>query len=157
MRNPALDNPRFLVATMAGFFGWKDALPTQSYAQARPLDIGRAQFTFESRCASCHSIGGGERIGPDLGQVTSRRSPAWLAHYLKDPDKVLAEGDPTAVLLSSRYPHVRMPNLRLGDEDVAALISYIEEQDKAAGRVQRTTGHGHDAHAQTSQPLIKKP
>ncbi|MBC7443858.1 MAG: hypothetical protein H7273_00090, partial [Polaromonas sp.] len=53
MRNPALDNPRFLVATMAGFFGWKDALPTQSHAQARPLDIGRAQFTFESRCASC--------------------------------------------------------------------------------------------------------
>ena len=58
MRNSAVDNPRFLAATMAGFFGWKDVQPTQSYAQARPLDIGRAQFTFESRCASCHTASG---------------------------------------------------------------------------------------------------
>ena len=157
MRNSAVDNPRFLAATMANFFGWQDVVRTDSYAQARPLDIGRAQFTFESRCASCHTIGQGDRIGPDLGQVTARRSPAWLARYLKEPEKVLAEGDPTAVQLSNRYQPVRMPNLRLGDEDVAALIRYIDDQGKPAATAQQATGHGHDSHAKTSQPLIKKP
>ena len=138
MRNSAVDNPRFLVSTMAGFFGWKDTLPTASYAQARPLDIGRAQFTFESRCASCHTIGDGDRIGPDLGQVTARRSPAWLARYLKEPETVLAEGDPIAVQLFKRYQQVRMPNLRLGDEDVTTLLRYLDEQGKAKATTQQT-------------------
>lgn len=145
MRNSAVDNPRFLASTMAGFFGWKDTLPTASYAQARTLDIGRAQHTFESRCASCHSIGEGDRLGPDLGQVTTRRSPAWLARYLKEPDKVLAEGDATALLLSSRYRQVRMPNLRLGDEDVAALLHYLDEQGKVKATARQTDMPRHNA------------
>ena len=134
MRNSAVDNPRFLAATIANFFGWQDVVPMASYTQARPLDIGRAQFTFESRCASCHTVGGGDRIGPDLSQVTARRNPAWLARYLKEPDKVRAEGDPTAMQLYARYPQVRMPNLRLGDEDVAVLIAYLDAQGKAVGK-----------------------
>lgn len=157
MRNSAVDNPRFLAATMANFFGWKEVVPTQSYAQAQPLDIGRAQFTFESRCASCHTIGQGERIGPDLSQVTARRRPAWVARYLKEPEKVLAEGDPAAVALFNRYPQVRMPNLRLGEEDVAALIRYIDEQGKPAATAQRTGLHEHQSPTRSSQPLIKKP
>ena len=139
MRNSAVDNPRFLAATMANFFGWKDVVSTASYAQARPLDLGKAQFTFESRCASCHAIGGGDRIGPDLSQVAARRSPAWLARYLVEPDKMLAEGDAIAVQLFNRYKQVGMPNLRLGHEDVAALIRYIDERDKKNGKSQRST------------------
>lgn len=131
MRNSAVDNPRFLATTMAGFFGWKEGVvPTVSYTQAQPLDMGKAQFLFESRCASCHSIGGGDRIGPDLSRVTSRRNPAWLARYLKEPDAVLAEGDPIAVLLFARYRQISMPNLRLGDDDVAALINFLDERSK---------------------------
>lgn len=156
MRNSAVDNPRFLASTMAGFFGWKDAQATQGYAQARTLDTGRAKFTFESRCASCHTIGQGDRIGPDLSQVTARRSPAWLARYLKEPEKVLAEGDPTAVQLFKRYKQVGMPNLRLGEEDVAALIGYIDEQEKAASTAQRNSGHQHPSHVHTSQSLTPK-
>jgi protein SCO1 len=133
MRNSAVDNPRFLATTMSGFFGWKEGVvPTASYTQARPVDIGKAQFLFESRCASCHSIGGGDRIGPDLHQVTTRRTPAWLARYLKEPDTVRAEGDPIAVQLSARYGQIGMPNLRLGDDDVTALIHFLSEQGKAA-------------------------
>ena len=133
MRNSAVDNPRFLATTMAGFFGWEEQIvPTASYTQARPLDINKAQFLFESRCASCHSIGEGDRIGPDLKQVTTRRPIAWLTRYLREPDAVLAEGDPTAVLLFNRYRQVRMPNLRLGEDDVAALIAFFGEKSKAA-------------------------
>lgn len=143
MRNSAVDNPRFLAATMAGFFGWKDVVTTESYAQARPHDMSRAQFTFESRCASCHTVGGGDRIGPDLREVTTRRSPAWLARYLSEPDKMLAEGDATAVLLFKRYGQVRMPNLRLGQEDVATLVKYLDAQGSAAKAAQPTPRHEH--------------
>ena len=132
MRNSAVDNPRFLVATMNNFFGWKDALAKADYAQAKPLDVSRGQFTFQSRCAACHTIGGGDRIGPDLLGVTQRRSADWLRRYMLEPDKVLAEGDPIATRLFNKYRQVRMPNLRLGDEDVAVLVTYIAEQEKTA-------------------------
>ena len=131
MRNSAVDNPRFLATTISNFNGWKDPLPGADYAQARPLAISRAQFTFESKCASCHAVGGGDRIGPDLGGVTGRRDPAWLARYIREPDKMLAEGDPTATKLFAQYKQVPMPNLGLGGEDVTLLIAYLEAQDRA--------------------------
>jgi protein SCO1/2 len=131
MRTSAVENPPFLVATMGGFFGWKDMGPTVGYEQARALTIDRAQATFESRCASCHTIGGGDRIGPDLARVGERRDPAWLRRYLKEPDRVRAEGDPVALGLTARYAQVRMPNLRLGDEDVDALVRHIDRVGRA--------------------------
>jgi protein SCO1/2 len=131
MRNSAVDNPRFLATTMANFFGWKDAPAAASYAQARPVDTSKAKFMFESRCASCHTIGGGDRIGPDLMHVGARREHAWLTRYLKEPDRMLQEGDPTATLLFNRYRQLRMPNLKLGEEDVSGLLGYIDAQSKA--------------------------
>jgi protein SCO1/2 len=139
MRNSAVDNPRFLVSTMRNFFGWKDEVPLASYANAQALDVNRAQFTFQSRCASCHTIGGGDRIGPDLMGVSERRSADWLKRYMREPDKVLAEGDPIATSLYNKYRQVRMPNLRLGDEDVSLLVSFIAQQEKA-GRAQAVAG-----------------
>jgi protein SCO1 len=45
------------------------------------------------------------------------------------PDDMLDTKDPIATALFERYKHVRMPNLRLGDGDVAALIEYLRAQD----------------------------
>jgi protein SCO1/2 len=151
MRNSAVDNPRFLAATMRNFFGWKDEVPVASYANAKALEVNRAQFTFESRCASCHTIGGGDRIGPDLVGVTERRDRRWLGRYLQEPEKVLAEGDPIAKTLFDKYKQVRMPNLKLGTEDVDVLLSYIktkslERQPMAAAKDGPSAGHEHKHH-----------
>jgi protein SCO1/2 len=132
MRNSAVDNPKFLATTMANFYGWKDVVPTSSYAQATEVKISKAKFMFESRCASCHTIGGGDRIGPDLAGVSERRDLAWLKRYLKEPEKVLAEGDPTAKALFEKYKKVNMPNLNLGTDDVTALIAYLDARSKEA-------------------------
>ncbi|MBC7513855.1 MAG: SCO family protein [Herminiimonas sp.] len=143
MRNSAVDNPRFLAASMSTFFGWPDLAAAPSYAQALPVDMGRAEILFQSRCASCHSVGGGDKIGPDLQGVAQRRDPAWLARFIREPEKVLAEGDATAVALFQKYKQVRMPNLRLGDEEVASLVAYIDAgTSKPASHV---AAEGHEA------------
>jgi protein SCO1/2 len=147
MRSSAVDNPRFLAATMGTFFGWKDTALTSGYAQAKAVDIGKAQFTFESKCSSCHTVGGGDKIGPDLMGVTSRRSNAWLTRYLKEPDKMLAEGDVTAKTLHEKYKQVNMPNLGLGVDDVSALIAYLDNQSKKAPAPKATPSGSADAHA----------
>jgi len=67
-------------------------------------------------------------IGPDLLGVTAQRDPHWLARWLKEPDQMLAEKDPLATLLYEQYNRLAMPNMRLGDAEVTALISYLEEE-----------------------------
>jgi protein SCO1 len=129
MRNSATDNPRFLAIVIGNWLNsWKNSRGAVSanYADARPLNItDKGQYLFATHCAACHSIGGGDKIGPDLLRVTTYRERAWLAHFITEPDKLIADGDPTAIALFEKYRQVRMPNLRLADEDVSALIDFL--------------------------------
>lgn len=133
MLNSAEDNPRFLASTIGTFMGWPSDAPQPSYAEAKPLEIDRGGYVFRSRCVGCHTIGQGDVVGPDLAGVTDRRDGAWLARYLAAPDQVLAAGDPIATALYAKYHEVPMPNLKLGSDDVGALVSYLDAQSRPAG------------------------
>src|SRR5256885_545984 len=91
MRNSAVDNPQFLATTIGNFLGWKDTAPRKSYAEARPLVLDKGEYFFQSQCSVCHSIGQGDKMGPDLAGVTARRDRSWLVRYITAPDKMLAE------------------------------------------------------------------
>lgn len=143
-RKHAVDNPRFLAATMGTFFGWKDTQPQTSYAEARPLLLQDGQRLFQSRCSACHTIGQGDKMGPDLLDVTARRERAWLARYIQAPDEVLAAGDPIATALYNKYKKVGMPNLRLSSSEVTELFSYLEAHSKGAGdKAPKQSAHAH--------------
>jgi len=131
MRNSAVDNPQFLATTIGNFLGWRDTKPGKSYAEARPLSVEQGEYLFNSRCSACHTVGQGDKMGPDLAGVTARRDRNWLARYVAEPDKMLAEGDPIATALFEKYKDARMPNLRLGSADVVAVLSYLESRGKA--------------------------
>lgn len=124
-RKHALDNPQFLAAMLGTFFGWRDTEPQRSYAEARPLAYDNGQYLFQSRCSACHSVGQGDKVGPDLRDVTARRERAWLTRYIQFPDRLLAARDPIATALFEKY-RVRMPNLDLSGEQVAAVLAYLE-------------------------------
>lgn len=100
--------------------------PLVSYQRAGQLPkLGRGEDLFRSRCDSCHSLGAEDGLGPGLQGVTELRDRAWLARWLKTPDQMLAENDPIATELFNRYQKLPMPNLRLSDSDVEALIEYM--------------------------------
>jgi protein SCO1/2 len=128
MRNSAVDDPQFLSGTIATFLGWKNLPHGKSYAEAQPLNINKGQFLFDSRCGACHSLGQGDKVGPDLADVTVRRDRKWLTSYIIGPEKMRADGDPIALALVKKYPDVLMPNVSLGSPDVADVLSYIEAQ-----------------------------
>jgi len=135
MRNSATDNPRFLAITIGNFIdGWKNHKPEpeKSYAEAPKLNLNQGQYLFATRCAACHTIGHGVRIGPDLLGVTNVRDRAWLVHFIQKPDVMLEDKDPIATALFAEYKQVQMPNLRLGPEDVEALVKFLEKQSAPA-------------------------
>jgi protein SCO1/2 len=133
MRNSAVDDPKLLARTMRSFLEsmGKTAPGAAPYAQARELSLSKGQYLFRTRCSACHTLGHGDSIGPDLAGVTRVRDRAWLARLIQFPDRVLAEGDPIATALREKYRQVNMPNLRLGPEDVAAVVEYLDEQGAA--------------------------
>jgi protein SCO1/2 len=141
MLNSAVDNPRFLAATITNFLiGWKNrqVVTAKSYERARPIPgFDAGSYLFETKCAACHTFGEGDGIGPDLAGVTRARDRAWLEGFIKAPDRMLAQNDPIATALFAKYKQVVMPNLRLGDGDVAALVKYIEAQSAAANKKTR--------------------
>ena len=75
-------------------------------------------------CGSCHFIAGTEstgQAGPNLTHFGSRptisagvldNTPENLAHYLRDPQAV--------------KPGIYMPNFRLSEDEVQALVAYLE-------------------------------
>jgi protein SCO1/2 len=140
-RNSAVDNPRFLAARMGSFLGWRETEPQRSYAEAKPVTMHNGQRLFVSKCSACHTLGKGDRLGPDLAGVTDRRERAWLARYISAPDEVLGEGDPVATALYNKYKKIGMPNLRLGSSDVADLISYLAT--RAAPTATPSKQHAH--------------
>ena len=96
----------------------------------RPPSTG--EQIYRTRCSSCHSLGDGlpeqRGIGPDLLGVTRQRDARWLVNWLKAPEQMLANKDPLAMLLYEQYNRLAMPNMRLGDTEVAALLTYLEEE-----------------------------
>ena len=92
---------------------------------------GEALFT-EKGCTACHTIGGGDLVGPDLQGVTERRTEEWLTQWLSAPDQMLAS-DPDAQAMLAKYNNVPMPNLGLKPDEVAALITYLGGGAAAGG------------------------
>jgi protein SCO1/2 len=85
------------------------------------------QILFKKMCAPCHTIGGGDHVGPDLRGVADRRDRAWLTDFIMNPLKVLARKDPDALAIAARFPGVHMPVMGLGETDAADVITFIRD------------------------------
>src|ERR1700709_958888 len=107
------------------------------------------QALFKKMCAPCHTIGVGDRVGPDLRGVTERREKPWLQEFIQNPSKMRAKNDPTALALAAEYPAVRMPAVGLAPADAGDLISYLIEE---TARLEKDKGpempmnHDHQHH-----------
>ena len=91
------------------------------------------QALFKKLCTPCHTIGGGDHVGPDLRGVADRRDRAWLIDFIRNPVKALARKDPDALALAARFPGVRMPVMGLAENDAADVIAYLRDQTSRLG------------------------
>ncbi|HEX6511102.1 MAG TPA: cytochrome c oxidase subunit II [Chloroflexota bacterium] len=112
-----------VVQSPAGFDTWvanQKAPPANP--SSGPAADGKALFA-RSACIGCHTIEGVSQgtVGPNLTHVGSRsilasgilqNSPEDMARWIKDPPAV--------------KPGSLMPNLQLSDNDVNALVAYLE-------------------------------
>lgn len=95
-------------------------------AAPAPADkpLSPAEDLFARKCGSCHTVGKGIRVGPDLKDAHKRRSRTWLESFVKAPSTML-DSDPDARNLLADFNGVRMPDLGLPPEDVKALVDLV--------------------------------
>ncbi len=100
---------------------------------AAPLrqSADEGEAIFQNSCAGCHTVGGGDLVGPDLEGVTARRDRDWLTRWISAPDVMLDQGDPIATELLAQYNNLAMPNLGLTDAEVASVIAFLETPETA--------------------------
>ena len=90
-----------------------------------------AATTFRQSCMSCHTIGGGVLVGPDLKNVTARKDRAWLTAFIVNPKAVLDGGDPYALKLKADARGAVMPVIAgMTPQKAAALLDLIEAESK---------------------------
>ncbi|HJV65733.1 MAG TPA: cytochrome c [Geomonas sp.] len=85
---------------------------------------------FQKQCSSCHTIGGGNGVGPDLQGVAARRSAEWLVRVITEPDQLAADKDPAQLELVKKFG-MEMPKLGISAEDAKKLVAFL--QGGAAG------------------------
>ena len=88
-----------------------------SYAQT-------GEELFSKKCVSCHTIGGGDVVGPDLLGITERRDREWLIRIIVDPDSFL--DDPIRQENIAKYG-VKMPDLGLSEEEAVKIIEFLSQ------------------------------
>ncbi len=111
----------FLIAMTSFLFSWQ------------VLGAMDAKKSFEDNCSGCHSIGGGNIVGPDLKDVLKRRQRDWVIHYVQEPDELRNKKDTTALELKKQFGDSEMPNLGLGHEEVEAIVDFLAQSEGDAG------------------------
>jgi protein SCO1/2 len=124
---------RTLKLTLAALAAIAFGLPVVAAAQGSfRVDANlakRGKIVYERNgCYMCHGLGvSARRAGPDLLGVTERRDHDWLRRWLKDTNAMLA-GDPQARAMLQQWNGVRMPQVKLTDADIDALLHYMAQQ-----------------------------
>jgi mono/diheme cytochrome c family protein len=87
---------------------------------AADVESGRQLFYSKFQCQSCHQVDPQKDkgyIGPTLTQVGNRLTPAWIYHWLKDPQAL--------------RPGTLEPNQHLSDGDARALTAFLSSLKSA--------------------------
>ena len=94
-------------------------------------DTAKGKSTFDAKCALCHSMGAGDKIGPDLKGATRRHTDEWLTWWLFETDR-MQKSDPQAKMLLAKYK-TPMPNLGLAPAEVRQLLKFLHWSDRRDG------------------------
>jgi cytochrome c551/c552 len=103
-----------------------------SVAQAQGLSVdanlaARGKVVYERNgCYVCHGFGK-VLAAPDLQGVTERRELDWLRRWMKETSSML-QSDPQARAMLEQWRFVRMPQIKLTDNDVEALLHFMTQE-----------------------------
>jgi mono/diheme cytochrome c family protein len=119
---------------------WEQPLLPVEYIQASCGECHRAELPQTPRlnrgrellaklnCVGCHRLQGVERpamLGPDLTNLGSKVTRAWIYKWLKEPRAITASDGSVEVNGYENEDEPRMPKFRLSEAELVALSGYL--------------------------------
>ena len=101
------------------------ASPAKAQKGDAMLDRGKMLY-FNRGCRTCHGVGK-KMIAPDLAGLEQRRSKEWIYRWLKETSAMIAS-DSTAQQLVAEWNGAHMPQQRLSDQDIDAMLAYLRSE-----------------------------
>jgi cytochrome c len=83
---------------------------------------------FLIKCSACHKLET-RYIGPELGTVLDRRSPAYVMNMILNPEQMVTE-HPEARAMLAEYM-TPMANQNLTEEEARSIVEYIRSEQAA--------------------------
>ncbi|MEQ8908307.1 MAG: cytochrome c3 family protein [Vicingaceae bacterium] len=87
---------------------------------------------FKSYCASCHSPGNNQLVGPGLAGVYDKYEREWLYKWIKNSQSLIESGDAQAVAVYEQYNKVLMPAQPVNNEQIDAILTYVKDYNEKA-------------------------
>ena len=81
---------------------------------------------FKSYCASCHSPGDNQLVGPGLAGVYDKYEREWLYKWVSNSQELIKSGDADAVAIYEQYSKVLMPAQPVNNEQIDAILDYVK-------------------------------
>jgi protein SCO1/2 len=137
IRANALDNPSFQARMIGEFLDNFKHTDFRAEQQKKSGDgsaianFDRGKYVFGRDCGACHTVGQGDKVGPDLLNVTAIRDHDWLVRMIQKPEELLNGNDPLATALLKKYKNVPMPNLLVNDDELNLLLDYMRRETAA--------------------------
>ncbi len=83
----------------------------RDWQQLSPEELAGIGYYRRENCASCHAMGGGAAVGPDLTRIAVRKTAAWMIAHFKRPQQLV--------------PGSSMPPIQLSDAQLNALAAFL--------------------------------
>lgn len=94
-----------------------------------PALVATGKAVFEIKCTACHKMDT-LYVGPALGEVTTRRSPAFIMNMILNPQEMVEHHPVAKQMLAERMSF--MANQNLTPEEARAVLEYLRTQSKNA-------------------------
>lgn len=85
----------------------------------------RGEKTFEGKCSACHKMDE-KYVGPALGTVLNRRTPAYIMNMILNPEGMYTRHPVAKQLLAEHL--TQMPNLGLSQAEAREVVEYFREE-----------------------------
>lgn len=102
----------------------KEAVPL---AAINPAMAATGKGVFETKCSACHKMDT-LYVGPALGEVTTRRTGAFIMNMILNPQEMVERHPVAKQMLAERMSF--MANQNLTAEEARAVLEYLRTQSK---------------------------
>lgn len=93
---------------------------------------------YNKNCKACHTVGGGNKVGPDLKGIVQKRELDWLVRFIKSSKDMITSGDADAVAVYEQFGKKPMPSHNMSNAEVQSILNFIAAGGDAGSTAENT-------------------